>query len=192
MHPASASEGFTLLKPALTVSKATTPCSTRNAVYRQSAAGPLAVLTHYILVPYRNRHPLSGPLYRLVATARSRGYHSGWLSAPAGPSDPFVEAGGSAGGLQQQVQPGNTRHCADRWALWATGRCATPTKTEHPEIPVGRGRPPRRPLLAEVSSLGPKDAHAMGTRLGAVARRPGPGEHRGRRRMPTAGEHKRP
>jgi len=27
MHPASASEGFTLLKPALTVSKATTPRS---------------------------------------------------------------------------------------------------------------------------------------------------------------------
>jgi len=83
-----------------------------------------------------------------------------------------------------------TRCCVDRWALWATGRCATPTKTEHLEIPVGRGRLPRRPLLAEVSSLGLKDAHAMGTRLGAVARRPGPGEHRGRRRMPTAGEHK--
>ena len=68
-----------------------------------SAAGPLAALAHYISVPYRNCHPLSGPLYRLVATARSRGYHSGWLSAPVGPSDPYVEAGGSAGGLQQQV-----------------------------------------------------------------------------------------
>lgn len=191
MRLASALEGFTLLKPALTISKATTPCSTRNAVYRHSAAGPLVALAYYILVPYCNCHPLSGPLYRLVATARSRGYHSGWLSALADPSDLIWELG-AAGALQQQVQPGNTRRCTDRWALWATGRCATPTKTEHLEIPVGWGRLLCRPLLAEVSSLGPKDAHAMAKRLGAVARRPGSGEHRGRRRIPTAGEHKRP
>jgi len=161
VHLASASEGFTLLKPALTVSKATTPCSTRNAVYCHSAAEPLAVLAHYILVPYRNRHPLSGPLYRLVATARSRGYHSGWLSAPAGPSD-LCGSWWQRWGAPATGAAGDTRRCADRWALWATGRCATPTKTEHPEIPVGRGRPPYRPHLAEVSSLGPKDAHAMG------------------------------
>lgn len=106
MHPASALERFTLLKPALTVSKATTPCGTRNAVFRHSAAGPLAALAHYILVPYRNRHPLSGPLYRLVATARSRGYHSGWLSALAGPSNLMWKLVAALGGSSNRCSRG--------------------------------------------------------------------------------------
>ena len=127
-------------------------------------------------------------MYRLVASARSRGYHSGRFSVSAGPS---ILRGSwrPRRGAPATGAAGETRVCADGWALWVTGRCATPIKTEHLEIPSGRGRPPRRPLPAEVSSLGPEDAHAAANSPGAAARRPGPGEHRGRRRMPTAGVH---
>ncbi len=115
-------------------------------------------------VPYRDRRPLSGPLYRLVASARSRGYHSGRFSISAGPS---ILRGSwrPRRGAPATGAAGETRVCADGWALWVTGRCATPIKTEHLEIPSGRGRPPRRPLPAEVSSLGPEDAHAAANAL---------------------------
>jgi hypothetical protein len=79
-------------------------------------------------VPYRDRRPLSGPLYRLVASARSRGYHSGRFSVSAGPS---ILRGSwrPRRGAPATGAAGETRVCADGWALWVTGRCATPIKT---------------------------------------------------------------
>lgn len=117
-----------------------TPCSTRNAVrplVRGGAIGNTGTL--YFLVPYRDRHPLSGPLYRLVATARSRGYHSGWLSAPAGPSD----------------------LCGSWWQRW--GAPATGAAGEYPPLRRPLGSVGYWPLRHTYQNRAPGDTGWAGT-----------------------------
>jgi hypothetical protein len=157
-----------------------------------SAAGPLAVLAHYILVPYRNCHPLSGPLYRLVATARSRGYHSGWLSAPAGPSDLLWKLVAALEGSSNRCSRGIPAVAPTAGLCGLLAAAPRLPKQSTWRYRLGGDDHCVDPSWQRSPPWAPRTHTPWATRLGAVARRPGPGEHRGRRRMPTAGEHKRP
>ena len=90
-------------------------------------------------VPYHDRRPLRGLLYRLVALARLWEYYSGRFSFPAGSSILcgiwwLRQEAPATGAIRE------TCACADRWALCVAGCYATPIKTEHLDISSGRGR----------------------------------------------------